>query len=157
MPHDERILKTAYKTSSKQISQGGLLFAQTSHGRRAGLSHTPYIANRAHAGTENASPDQERHNHKEQINKDSHSRWEKVLDKKQMNTEQKREEMKKMLAKKFKREKEMETNAKQKLEEKAYMEEQREERVKRNKESKKNADQKIEASKQAELRRSRAR
>ena len=62
-----------------------------------------------------------------------------------------------MLAKKFKREKEMETNAKQKLEEKAYMEEQREERVKRNKESKKNADQKIEASKQAELRRSRAR
>ena len=48
--------------------------------------------------------------------------------------------MKKMLAKKFKREKEMETNAKQKLEEKAYMEEQREERVKRNKESKKNAD-----------------
>ena len=152
MPHDERILKTAYKTSSKQISQGGLLFAQTSQGRRAGLSHTPYIANRAHAGTENASPDQERHNHKEQINKDSHSRWEKVLDKKQMNTEQKREEMKKMLAKKFKREKEMETNAKQRLEDKAYAEEQKAERVARNKETKKKADETVEIKKRKELR-----
>jgi len=37
--------------------------------------------------------------------------------------------MKKMLAKKFKREKEMETTVKQKLEEKAYLEEKREERV----------------------------
>ena len=67
MPHDERILKTAYKTSSKQISQGGLTFAQTAHGRRPGYSQTPYIANRhhydRHAGTENASPDQERHDH----------------------------------------------------------------------------------------------
>ena len=109
------------------------MYAQTSQGRRPGYSQTPYIANRQHydrhAGTENASPDQERHDHKEKISEQAHCRWEKVLDKKQVNTEQKREEMKKMLAKKFKREKEMETTVKQKLEEKAYLEEKREERV----------------------------
>jgi len=50
----------------------------------------------------------------------SQRRWEMVLDKKQLNTENKREEMKKMLAKKFKREKEMETKIKENKEQKDY-------------------------------------
>ena len=81
MPHDERVLKTAYKTQGKQIAHGSL-FSQG--GRRPGLSQTPYIANRAqyHANTENGSPDQERHKHKEEISAQAHSRWERVLDKK---------------------------------------------------------------------------
>ena len=43
-------------------------------------------------------------------------RWEQVLDKKHQNTDEKGKHMKKLLAKKFKREKEMETKAKEQAE-----------------------------------------
>ena len=65
--------------------------------------------------------------------------------------------MKQMLSKKFKREKEMDTNAKNKLEEKQYLEEKKAEKVARNMESKRNQDAKLDQKKQAELRKSKAR
>lgn len=56
-------------------------------------------------------------------------RWDMVLDKKHFNTDQKQKHMKELLAKKFKREKEMATKMKERQELKMYDDEKRADKI----------------------------
>ena len=105
MPHDERMLKSAYKQQSRHIAHGGLI-ANHSNSRRNGYSQTAvFMGNKSYDtrhDPSNMSPDMDQAEKKFER---SQRRWEMVLDKKQANMESKREELKQMLAKKWKREK----------------------------------------------------
>ena len=80
MPHDERMLKSAYKQQSRGIAHGGLMYSQGGQARRNG-----YTANKSYDTRQdhNMSPEIERHhNDVEQRYERSKRRWDLVLDKK---------------------------------------------------------------------------
>lgn len=83
------------------------------------------------------SPELDRHQDYEKKQERAQRRWEMVLDKKHANTDMKNKKMKDLLAKKFKREKDMEVKQKENKELKAYDEEKKAEMVFANKERKK--------------------
>ena len=103
MPHDERMLKTAFKPFGKG-TQG---LGGTMH-RRGGTSQTPFQnKNYDMRGMGQVSPELDRTANQELKYERAQRRWEMVLDKKYQNTEAKGKKQKEQLAKKFKREKEL--------------------------------------------------
>ena len=104
MPHDERMLKTAYKPLGKGHGLAGSMH------RRGGNSQTPFQnKNYEMKGMASGqlSPDLDRHADMERKYERAKQRWEQVLDKKHANMDEKNKKQKEQLFKKFKREKEM--------------------------------------------------
>ena len=81
MPHDERMLKTAFKTFGKNMSNAPL-----SHKRATNLSQTPYVNKTfdLKGGSMNApmSPELDRNGEIDDKYKKQARRWEMVLDRK---------------------------------------------------------------------------
>ena len=119
MPHDERMLKTAYKPFGKGTQQLG----GTMHRRGAGSSQAvnPFQnKNYDMRGMGMIPSELDRNANTELKYERQQRRWEMVLDKKHQNTDDKGKKQKESLAKKFKREKEVLTRDKEKGEQKAY-------------------------------------
>ena len=115
MPHDERMLKSAFKTSGGKATQ---LLSQPNR-RALNLSQTPYQKKGGHlnfsTSDRHISPDLKMEDSRALMEQDrkfekSQRRWETVLGHKHDNADKKAKDMKSMLFKKFKREKEMAKN-----------------------------------------------
>lgn len=137
-------------------------YGQAASSKRGGLSHTPFINRNTFDVTQTpygnslgtVSPEMDRHLEFERKMERSQRRWEIVLDRKQREAESKLKQMKDMLAKKFKREREMEKNMKEKSEVAEYKREKVNGRIDENSVRKKTQDQKEEQRKIRELKES---